>query len=247
VGGARQRLTDTQGIRVTSQYGQELFVLEALAGQRGGFCLDSGASDGVRFSNTLLLEESFGWQGICVEPNDVLFGELIRNRKCYCLNCCLYDSEGAVEFLEEAYVLGGVLHEYDPAHLECAKLNFGLQLDATGNLPTVRKVTRTLRSVLQEYKAPSVIDYWSLDTEGSELTILKSFPFDEYSIRAITVEHNWLPLRGSIRKFLEGHRYHLIKSLGCDDCYIRAQDLKEITEHMNVPPWRSKAWARSSH
>jgi hypothetical protein len=201
----------------------------------------------VRFSNTLLLEESFGWRGICVEPNDVFFRKLTKNRRCYCLNCCLYDTDGAVEFLEEAYVLGGVLHEYDPAHLEAAKLNFGLQSDVTGKLPTVTKVTRTLRSVLQECQSPSVIDYWSLDTEGSELTILKSFPFNEYSFRVITVEHNWLPLRAQIRDFLEGRGYHLIRSLGCDDCYIRAQDLKQITKHVNVPTWRSKAWVRSRY
>jgi hypothetical protein len=59
-----------------SQYGQDLFVLEALGGRRGGYFLDFGASNGVRFSNTLLLEQSFGWRGICIEPNDSFFSEL---------------------------------------------------------------------------------------------------------------------------------------------------------------------------
>jgi hypothetical protein len=59
-----------------SQYGQDLFVVEALGGQRDGFFLDSGASNGVHFNNTLLLEESFGWRGICIEPNDSFFSEL---------------------------------------------------------------------------------------------------------------------------------------------------------------------------
>src|SRR5260370_42436012 len=94
-----------------SQYGPDLLVLEALAGQRGGFFLDSGASNGVRFSNTLLLEESFGWRGICVEPNELFFRELTKNGKCYCLNCCLYDHDASVVVVEEAYVLVGVLDE----------------------------------------------------------------------------------------------------------------------------------------
>jgi hypothetical protein len=41
-----------------------------------------------------------------------------------------------------------------------------------------------------EFVTPPVIDYWSLNTEGSEFAILKSFPFDEYSFRVLTVEHN---------------------------------------------------------
>jgi FkbM family methyltransferase len=237
-------LVGKQEMDSASQYGQDLFVLEALAGQRGGFFLDSGASNGVRFSNTLLLEKSFGWRGICVEPNESFFRELTKNRKCYCLNCCLYDRDGTVEFVEEASVLGGVLDEYDPAHLEYAKSNFDLKSDATGRPATVKKVARRLRSVLKECEAPSVIDYWSLDTEGSEFTILKSFPFDEYSFRVITVEHNWLPLRTQIRDFLESRGYHLIKALGCDDCYVIDQDFKNLGKFMSVPTWRSRAWVR---
>jgi len=229
-----------------SQYGQDLFVLEALAAKRGGFFLDSGASNGVRFSNTLLLEESFGWQGICVEPNDLFYRELIANRTCHCLNCCLYDSDGTVEFLEEAEVLGGVLDEYDPLHLQFAKSHYGLASDATGRPATVSKITRTLRSVLADCNAPPVIDYWSLDTEGSELTILKSFPFEEYSFRVLTVEHNWLPLRAQIREFLESRGYVLIKALGCDDCYVRTQDVKDVVKYVNVPAWRSTAWRRAN-
>ena len=52
---------------------------------------------------------------------------------------------------------------------------------------TAKKIARTLRSVLRECEAPPIIDYWSLDTEGSELTLLKSFPFDDYSFRVVTL------------------------------------------------------------
>jgi hypothetical protein len=56
---------------MSSQYGQDFFVLEALGGMRNGFFLDSGAADGVSSSNTHLLEESFGWNWICIEPNEL--------------------------------------------------------------------------------------------------------------------------------------------------------------------------------
>ena len=228
-----------------SQYGQDLFVLEALGGQRGGYFLDFGASNGVRFSNTLLLERSFGWRGICIEPNDSFFEELKKNRNCQCLNVCVYDRDGDVEFVENAAVLGGILHEYDPTHLEYAKANFDLRCDPTGRPTTVRKVARTLRSVLKACEAPSVIDYWSLDTEGSELRILKSFPFGQYSFRVITVEHNWLPSRARIHDFLERRGYRLEKTLGCDDCYVRIQDLGNPGRCLSLPAWRSHALTRA--
>ena len=55
---------------MSSQCGQDLFVLDVLEGMRNGFFFDSGASDGIRASNTRLLEASYGWTGICVEPNE---------------------------------------------------------------------------------------------------------------------------------------------------------------------------------
>lgn len=221
-----------------SQLGQDLLVLEILDGMREGFFLDSGASDGITSSNTKLLEDVYGWNGICIEPNVDFFRALVRNRRCYCLNCCLYDREGKIEFLENAYTLGGILDEYHPDHLQYAKRSFQLMADGDGKLATVSKSARTIRSVLRECDAPSVIDYWSLDTEGSELTILKSFPFDQYSFRLLTVEHNWLPVRHDIEAFLVGQGYRRVAELGIDDCYAK---------DVNWPRsfWRSHAWRRA--
>lgn len=65
-----------------SYQGQDRFVLSACHGQRGGFFLDSGASDGVLGSNSWMLENEYGWRGICVEPNDTMFAHLAANRAC---------------------------------------------------------------------------------------------------------------------------------------------------------------------
>jgi Methyltransferase FkbM domain len=86
---------------------------------------------------------------------------------------------------------------------------------------TVKKAARRLRSVLQECGAPRIIDYWSLDTEGSELTILKSFPFDAYCV--LTIEHNRFSVRDEIRAFLEARGYWWVRDMGIDDCYVRAR------------------------
>jgi len=224
--------------QVTHSYqGQDQFVLEALAGLHGGFFLDSGASDGVSGSNTLLLESAFGWDGICVEPNEQLFARLARSRTCACVNCCLYDRPGDVEFFEAAGVLGGILDEYHPGLLRQAKDLVATQL-GPGNEATVVKPARTIGSILREFGAPRVIDYWSLDTEGSELAILRSFPFDEYTVRVLTVEHNQTSNRDRIRRFLEASGYRRAREMGIDDAYV-------LLGSQQKPAWRSRAWSRS--
>lgn len=219
-----------------SQLGQDVLVLQILGQLRNGFFLDSGASDGVTVSNTLLLEKSFGWKGICIEPNEHFFAALIKNRSCNCINCCLYNHTGTVDFVE-ASTLGGIVNEYPPALLNFAKNALHLPEDAAGKPLTVPKASRTLLSVLEEFNAPSIIDYWSLDTEGSELTILKSFPFDRYSFRVLTVEHNHMPVKEEIRQFLEGYDYVRIRELGIDDCYVKKALLPNTS-------WRSNVWRK---
>jgi FkbM family methyltransferase len=220
-----------------SQYGQDIFALDVLQGMRGGFFLDSGAADGVSSSNTLLLESAYEWTGICVEPNRELFAKLSRNRRCQCLNCCLYTRNGSVDFLESARMLGGILEEYHPSHLQYARQLFRLPGDMKEKPVTVQKTARTVRSVLRECGAPRIIDYWSLDTEGSELAILKSFPFHEYKFRVLTVEHNRLPSREHIRALLESQGYRLAQSLEIDDCYVR-------DELVPRKSFRSNVWTR---
>ncbi len=196
-------------------------MLKLLGFPRYGFFLDSGASDGISASNTYLLESGYGWRGICVEPNASFYNALIKNRNTCCINCCLYDTEEKVDFVE-AGTLGGVLDDYHPVLLAHAARIYSLPKDARGNPPSVLKPSRTISSVLKQFKAPRVIDYWSLDTEGSELRILKSFPFDLYRVRVITVEHNRYPVRMDIRRFLQGHGYVFVMDFGIDDCYVEA-------------------------
>jgi hypothetical protein len=221
-----------------SMFGQDRLVLDLLGGQRGGFFLDSGASDGVRGSNTWRLERDYGWQGICVEPDDAFFAALRRNRRSQCVQCCLYDRDGEVDFVP-AEVLGGIFDEYHPQLLRQARHSYADAFDAAGRPQLLRRPARTAAAVLRACKAPPVIDYWSLDTEGSELAILRSFPFDQYRVRVLTVEHNHFPVRAQIRALLESQGYRWVAALAVDDCYVKDVPLPARN-------WRSPVWRRGS-
>jgi hypothetical protein len=78
--------------------------------------------------------------------------------------------------------------------------------------------TVSLDEFLRKHNAPRTIDYLSIDTEGSEYEILKSFPFDQWEIRLITVEHNFTPIRASIRELLTAKGY-VCREAQWDDWY----------------------------
>jgi hypothetical protein len=51
--------------------------------------------------------------------------------------------------------------------------------------------TVSLNDLLEFHNCPAQIDYLSIDTEGSELEIIRAFKFDNYNIDIITVKHNF--------------------------------------------------------
>jgi hypothetical protein len=89
------------------------------------------------------------------------------------------------------------------------------------NKRQIRLKTISFADLLKEYDAPSFIDYLSLDTEGSELEILKSVDFSKYTFGVIDVEHNFVePRRTEMRKLLTAHDYVYVGQNQWDDSYV---------------------------
>jgi FkbM family methyltransferase len=146
-------------------YGQALqdkWVYETIG--TNGIFVDVGAYDGIQTSNTYLLE-NLGWNGICIEANPLVFESLTRNRRCTCINKAVTNYQG--------------------------KAHFGIDRIAALNEPaSVLVLCDTLNNILKQSLCPKKIDYLSMDIEGHELTVLREFPFAEWDINLITIEHN---------------------------------------------------------
>tara|TARA_B100000035_G_scaffold313830_1_gene328459 strand:+ start:396 stop:1076 length:681 start_codon:yes stop_codon:yes gene_type:complete len=167
-----------------SQLGQDEWVLSVTDHKTNGYFVEAGATDGVHLSNTYLMESKYGWNGICCEPNSDFHPSLTANRSCHIDSGLLYDSSGETETLYKADVLGGTLEDFK-AETERMDERFGIMANGTEEVTTI-----TLNDLLDKYDAPEVIDYISLDTEGSELRILTAFDFSVRDVRLWTVEHN---------------------------------------------------------
>lgn len=196
-----------------SEYGQDQWVISMTNGRRG-FFLDTGAGHPIDGSNTEALER-LGWDGICAEPVPYYFHLLKLKRKCHCFNVVLNDQPGKVKFtLAEVSTLSGIYDCFTPE----AK-----QRNHADKAQTVELEAWTMARLLDEGRAPKQIDYWSLDTEGSEWLLIKSFPWDNYTVFALSIEHNHEePKRTYIREFLLAKGYSPISRADApyEDYYV---------------------------
>lgn len=210
-----------------SQIGQDRWVESVLGPKRSGFFVELGACDGLYYSNTLHFERDAGWQGICIEPNDSYFSDLCKNRRCFVSNDLVFSHAGQSVDFSNCRATSGIINE-----------NTGPFTDKES---TVRKITTTLDTVLDNFGAPHIIDYLSLDVEGQEYAILSTFPFNKYKFRTITVEHNaphvGPELQTKIRELLTANGYVYVKGNDdiqhwghgpIDDFYINPSALSEV-------------------
>ena len=202
--------------RSRSQLAQDLFVLSALDFKRGGYFVEFGATDGVALSNTYLLEAEFGWRGILAEPARCWHSSLRANRSAAIETDCVWSHSNAeLKFREVSVPEISTVDDF-------AATDFLGDLRKHGKTYVVRTIS--LIDMLIRHGAPRTIDYLSIDTEGSELEILKEFCYDKYNIRVITCEHNYTKRRDEIEALLYRHGYQrvLAEVSDCDDWYIRA-------------------------
>ena len=75
--------------------------------------------------------------------------------------------------------------------------------------------------MLEDNNAPEVIDFLSIDTEGSELKILKSLNHNKFKFKYLTCEHNYQEkMRKEIKDYLQSVGYQFHQENGWDDIYI---------------------------
>jgi len=194
-----------------SQIGQDQRVADRF-GTTPGYFVEVGASDGVRLSNTLALETELGWRGICVEPVPHVFERLVRNRPlAICSSRPLLDRRDvSVEF-----------NVWPASNLLSGIADYIVARPETKDGTRITMQTETLTDVLDRSGAPEVIQYLSLDTEGSELAILKGVDWSRYRFEMIHVEHNKVePQRTQIHDFLVAQGYRRTAKIRFDDEYL---------------------------
>ena len=167
---------------------QEIFVLSMLNFKKQGYFVEFGAADGIIASNTYLLENQFGWDGILAEPARCWQNDLKKNRESNIdFDCVWHTSNEQLLFLElQSWPVGSGLASTLKKRKKFLKKHIGKEKEYLVK-------TISLNDLLERYNAPPQIDYLSIDTEGSELDILRNLDFEKYNFSVITIEthHNF--------------------------------------------------------
>ena len=184
---------------------------------RHGYFVEFGALDGVTMSNSYLFEKQFGWRGILAEPAPALFHQCLQRRACITDRRCVWRTSG------DRVTFNQVPGNEELATVdECSGVDFHASI-RQGQRHVIEVPTVSLIDLFREHGAPDVIDYLSVDTEGSEFEILKVFDFTQYAFRTISVEHNFTPERQQIFELLSVHGYERVSMSveRFDDLYVR--------------------------
>lgn len=186
-----ERVKRMEETKYYSQYKQDKILNENIfKNQRGGVFVDVGAHNGIDISNTYFFEKELGWKGICIEPMQKCYDELVKNRKCICYNGCAYNQNGEVPFrINEGYteMLSGIENCYPAEHKRRIQNEL---MERGGSTHLIQVPARTLQNLFDEHNI-TVVDYLTVDTEGSEFEVFQGIDFSKTHINVIDFEENY--------------------------------------------------------
>jgi len=181
---------------------------------KNGTYLELGACDGKLFSNTLSLNKINNFVGILIEPQNDYFKELKINRpNDYLYNCVITNNtSNEVMFIGE--------------NLEAGVFNsISTDLNRYPNWKKIKLENRMLKDIIKDSKF-QYLDIVSIDTEGSEYEILKSFDFKKYKPLVFTIEHNYTELEDKIDQLMFSNNYvRIFQKLTAFDSWYVLKDL----------------------
>lgn len=200
-----------------SQLGQDVLAVLVNEYRPSNYFVEFGATNGEDLSNTKMLESEMGWKGILAEPAEIWWRQLEANRTAIIDHRCVWSHSGHWLDFIEAKELSGVM--------DLVNRRKGEEYVQMG-----RVVSVSLADLLRDHNAPRHIGLLSIDTEGSEYTIVKNFDFKKYSFNLIVIEHNYSRPRRLIKKTLKRNGYQrILSSLSkWDDWYIHEDIAKLI-------------------
>ena len=200
-----------------SQAGQDCVIQgmfgRAEDGARPRYFVDLAANHAIHLSNTRALERDHGWHGVCIEGNEALAFELLRHRRCSVVSA-LAGADLDAKAIFRLQTDDGLSRMTDAGSTHATTLS------ASANARPVHTVP--LADILEAAHAPHLIDYLSLDVEGSEERVLLRFPMGRpYHIMSMTIERPSAALRSQLAAWNYTHAFTSGVGLG-DELYLSA-------------------------
>lgn len=178
-----------------------------------GICVEVGAYDGIKGSNTLHFEES-GWDCLCIEPNPYVFPTLCRNRK-WCVPAAVdnYIGSGDLEIFNfESGIQSSLTSlDCDPRLIE----DYAEAITKRQHWPVA---VRTLNDIFN-LEGIKHVDFISIDTEGTELKVLEGLNLNVFKPKLLVVENNYNDWE--MTDYLNKRGYQFIERWFVNNFYVK--------------------------
>ncbi|MDC0512707.1 FkbM family methyltransferase [Gammaproteobacteria bacterium] len=201
--------------------------LEAYCNHQDGYYVELGANDGITQSNSFYFEKKKNWKGVLIEPSPNNYLKCRQNRdpsnKFFCNACVSFDFKE--EYVEMIYAnLMTVSHNLEKdIDSESSFLKRSLKyLDKYEDHFTFGAKAKTLTDLLIEADSPNIIDFLSLDVEGSEMEVLKGLDFKKFHFHFLLIESRSIDI---LKNFLLRHGYVLEKKFSQHDFLFKNNNL----------------------
>jgi FkbM family methyltransferase len=202
-----------------SQFGEDQFI-NLLLPKTDGICIEVGADDGITGSNTYYFEQK-GWDCLCIEPIPSTYDKCSKNRK-----KCLKYAIGEFDTFQNFSIVN--LNNDNTSAISSLSIDNRLiesHKHMITNISEIIVEVRSLNSLLAELNYPTDIDFISIDTENTELNVLKGLDLLKYNVKLFVIENNFN--EPFIQDYLKQFGYQLIKRTGVNDFYIKQKIFEE--------------------
>ena len=212
--------------KINSQLYQDVFASFIVGKKFEKTYLEFGATDGFNLSNSYMLENSFNWKGVLSEPSPQWHEALIKNRKnSDIVTKCIWKETGKkLDFFMSDQGELSTLKNFVESDKISMPVNTKMRKES-GKIISVETIS--LNDLVKEYFNNTCPSYISIDTEGSEYEILKSFDLKKFRPQLFTIEHNHTDTEAKIDEHLIANGYIRIfrKLTAFDAWYIQFENL----------------------
>ena len=195
------------------QFKTDKYISEFFAPDFIGTCIDVGAARPIRNNNTYYFEQK-GWTVYCIEPNKNYIPALTTARKNVFNFACGSHNLDEVEFTVCTLADG---NQEPVTSLKVDRRLLAKHKIYNPKLEKVKVKLRTLDSFIQE-QGIEKIDFLSIDTEGTELDVLRGFDIQKYRPRLMVIENNFN--NPTIEEYLRRFGYVKNKRVAINDFYF---------------------------
>ena len=214
---------------ISSQLYQDMFASFIVGNKFDKTFLEFGATNGIDLSNTYMLENLEKWWGALSEPSLQWHEALKKNRKnSKIITKCSWSQSGKnLDFFMSDVGVLSTIKDFIESDKNSMPGNT-LERKKAGKIISVETIS--LNDVIKEYFNNISPSYISVDTEGSEYEILKSFKLDIYRPKVFTIEHNFTDFQMKIDDLMKSNNYKRIfrELTAFDAWYVSEETLKEL-------------------